>query len=468
MSEHYVQTKTGSNSSVPLSGQPMFAPGDSEFNRLLTECGVMSTDGLAFVKQSVDPFHDYNIRRVGVPDKHSGDSLIRHSKSLVSISKPAGLAAGGTWDAHIVLFPFANAHLDGQFNHGTYNLAVGELSATTDADFISGPLVINSVTSGTDTFTKIANTASSQFTSLDIINSIGSGGSSAQTANNRYRVVSAGLELIDRTAELYKQGSLLAYRQSTNWTDAAPIVLNSAGVSQGVQPCRFLQGPPSSTTDVEQMAAVRFEAKDGAYMPIHVKQDKGPQLRQPCAMAVSLDSSAGNVITQRYVGRDSTTDKFTSLLFFDHDLQGIYLKGLGDNSVFDLFLHEVIEQFPLPSDQGVQSLVHPSPRLDEKALQCVPHIFAELPLCVPANENSVGDFWKRVVSAVKRISGPLMSLADTMAPALSMIPLTRPVAVGYQAARNAQQAANLAFNVGKRLSRKRKRARPSSVTKARL
>lgn len=72
----------------------------------LEDFGGASSDAIEAVLNLVNPFPDEVPKRVGWPDSQATPSVVIVDTYEVSLSAPAGIGAGLTWDIHAAGLPF--------------------------------------------------------------------------------------------------------------------------------------------------------------------------------------------------------------------------------------------------------------------------------------------------------------------------------------------------------------------------
>jgi hypothetical protein len=211
------------------------------------------------------------MRLVGLPDSRTGSSIIRHVKKRVNITKPAALSAGN-WDCHVVAVPYAATSDSGAaLAANTYDPSTGEFSYVATSPALKGPLLICAATAGSSTYTVAVNSATREYSDLDISDVLSNYTSS-------YRVVSGGFEVIDRTAVVDQQGSVTVYRQVNAGTTTTPVIAN--GAFSNVYPITTIPGPPSTSSDAEQVSGGTWQSREGVYCPLMVGP-ASPQMLVP-------------------------------------------------------------------------------------------------------------------------------------------------------------------------------------------
>jgi len=416
--------------------------------------------------QALDPFHDVPVRAVGLPDHDSTRTVTEIITKSFSLSAPGG---SGNWDAVISFQPFDSIHVlsPGEMN---YAIAKSYCSTTTVNDTSNtvtafggnipasaSTLNVGSLTclswssagsprsffpDGTTTWTPpTASTALSPLTA-----------SNALDIGTRYRVVAAGFEVINTTAELYKQGTTTVVRVPARWrqrigffthNNSATVQLwsktTASNVSGPIFPAsqRICDSPPVTISDALVQGGVQWEAKDGAYVVCTFDPNQNPIRAvsgSHLAMATNYDdddiADTGGVGTIAYNTMGEQTDAYVytagtsqsltpSQHYFLHenafDISACYLSGLSTQSTFPVVVKWTVEIAPRTSDHtyGVFApIAGPSPDYDALALATYQEVARRMPPGVPQNENPLGEWFSTVcglASQVLPIVAPFLS-----------------------------------------------------------
>lgn len=402
--------------------------------------GLISDQGKAFLIATLDPFHDSQIENLaGYPDIETSPSLVRMIKQSMTITKPAGMPAGN-WDCQVVSWPWMKQMGFSECEFRSNNRLYGTFSPVQPL----GGLQAFAVPSGTDF--DFNDAAVVQAGSLALQDEI------LQGSN---RLIGAGYEIHDTTAELYKQGAVCNYlmhnvpkdaslfmvQGTTNAPPAANYLSNVfAGTSfrnipkntaqallipgsnewaakDGVYAvCRFagVENPPYT---VDYNLPVLFEIDDipstegGA--PLHYPDH--PNTSQIIFPATALDINAGNSPAWKS---------------FPIHTSGSIFTGLNENAALRINFNCIIENFPGPRDTKDLSIARPSASFDPRTLEIYSHTLCHAPVAVPVNENPLGEWFMDVVGKVANFLKPMPGLpgligsaasgiADTMKPFLT-------------------------------------------------
>jgi hypothetical protein len=460
---------------------------------------ALSAAGRAWLTQATDPYHDTEVKLADIPDDETGNvAMLKFNKSL-QISAPAETA--GNWSA--VVWVGANLytnrlqvmnHVTGYAN--TLRLSSGSTPGGGVDTFGDNPVVAASAyqtfvpsaeaeTAGElpvsfvnvhkwntdvlgDANARVFPDASGGYvapTSVDVFDALPPGTSTSSTTEigSRMRVSGCGLELINTTADLYKQGSVTVtkyprrYRHEAGWIfdcDLAPEhngpVVTSTPADHidfqwpsAIPIVRSDLPPPDLQQAMLLPQSRQWAAAEGAYVvpTLHVKEsrlDAGRRVYHAltgtmATTAVTSDSGNLDAVPAAafttpatgyvaggadYAGSWSYTKEPQIFQEFHSDGCVIYLAGLSPQTTFrlDLRISLTIEAAPNDPTFGILALHStPSSPYDMHALTSYAMIMSRLPAGVPSSENPSGEFWDKVVSVARTIA-PYLTYASVLLP----------------------------------------------------
>ncbi len=385
---------------------------------------VVSQDGSDWVKMALDPFHDFNLKLAGLPDKSGGESVVRFFKQKVTIVRPSSLAATDKWDCHIFTLPIfdplslcsrdvSSLNWVGDAGAGDINAAFGLLN------IVSGPADGEwfSSTSGATGGFKATAALQQISPSLNL------------SRRSLARVISCGFEVHNDTPSLYKGGSVTSYKcpqgdydlqifRSPSASDAAtgyPFTCSG--------PWRMLRRPPDNVNQAMQMpSSVTYEAAKGVYVVNDIDLERSTYA-QPSNMPLILAGRDGNISNVLSTHKELVTtynshQPAVPTDYWGQSVQyigmgppalvgdpcyrltgmhtsGSYFNGLTPETILTLELHVAIESLPI-NDQSELALASPAACYDPFALQLYDKTIRDLKAAVPVSMNAKGDWWKMV------------------------------------------------------------------------
>jgi hypothetical protein len=415
----------------------------------------LTPDGLRYIVNAADPFSDQPIEAVGYPDSCGVNTVCYVVTEQTTISAPTGTVAN--WDCHVAFMPFMSP-TGAQSTYVTRANAVGQPTWFAPLSDTSGPptetasysmFTVQACPAGDSTFLNSADFPRSPlYQSTDHL---------AQYGNAPARIVSAGFEVTNTTAPLYKQGTVTTYRQpavvqadylamTDPFNNLVPTTAHTHYPEQ--REFNLLTLPPATAADVNQLlqfgGARQWDADEGCYVvaaqnsvvnPLQSASNVPIGFRVANAatgwssLQLNPNGSYGLPVGVELVANtaflDSVLAPVTSGLLSNslspsmnrvlpYDQSGAYFQGLSPQTTFQLVTRVIIEVAPDIGNTSVLSLAHPSPAYDPLALEMLTRTMRELPTGVMVKENGLGDWFADVagdlvslIPVVGRFAAPL-------------------------------------------------------------
>lgn len=450
----------------------------------------MTADGETWLKRALDPFHDYELGLTGYPDRDASKTVTQEVRYTYDLAKPPVTAAipAGNWDAHIFFSPIQMVSNNAQSMSGLqrqtrqifgFTGANYPAGATIDNIDVAQPAVSGSTAATVDIFdTFTVQSGAPNFRGIPNgslpLSTLGSWlttalGAPLAVKSGRRRLIAAGIEIHNTTAEIYKQGTLTAYtvpqkferRQfmthilnplGNNASGAATPYINdptnSPSEGQDVGPKEYFtcSMPPSSAAEAMAYSGTRqWEASKGAYVVARLHEDNplrecesgyfafiaGDKPNYPLTSSVAgtvgdyrdflghrthsvLGSSAG---TGSFYFAQEAARRFECLAA---DSCGIWLNGLSETSTFRLEIRLTFETAPNYADpqSTLTYMARRSPDYDPCALELYQRAAEQLPVAVPVSMNPAGEWFQMVYSAIKSALPTVIAGARAIAPLL--------------------------------------------------
>lgn len=362
----------------------------------------LTPQGGDYVTLALDPFHDFNRPIAGYPDADSFDTVVSVRNYEYTVSKPAGLAAGN-WDAHIFTMPFDGTN----FTNGT---AVNGLFTQTTEAYSMGLVTVAKDAAGQPLFPTAVPVASADFSMTKIDNFSG-------VEDGMSRILGLGLEVIDVTANLSKQGSLVAYKMPiVNNTTTTMSYANTAGTVISVINPTVIMTPPATVADaILYRSSIQWEARDGAYMVVGPQGIDNPYTQPASKSLIVCDNPVLPAAVQalcvhhKAIAVANAAPALTcamadtSAKMMNVAQQGIMITGLDNSAVFKIRVRVFVERAPMLGDLDLIPLATPSAPYDYKALALRSTLAAMLPVAVPVSFNAKGDWWRIIVNTIKKV-----------------------------------------------------------------
>lgn len=311
-------------------------------------------------------------------------------------------AVPGNWDTNIVVWPWLGDMTIFNFQRFGYN----SLRVPGTGGFLTPQVSFYNVPSGSSTN----------------FNQVPTGGISANPSyhNGNTRLVGMGVEVINTTANLYRQGSVVVYRQGGaqgepegfQYIDATDTIRRSASA-------QMVRTPPTNPGAAILVPGARqWKAEDGCYFPICFSGSDNPPL-QPNGILPYLNVNGSSIFTDTIMG--STMNGFTfagpgaSTVGITNkvapiNISGALFTGLSEQTTLVVNVIWYIEYFPSTADPAFLPLARPSCTKDELALALYAELVNTLPIAVPVDWNESGDWWWDVVTAIKDLAGPVLGM----------------------------------------------------------
>jgi hypothetical protein len=407
-----------------------------------------------WLRKTLDPFHDFQVAVRGMPDASTGKVVVREVTKTQTISAPAGLAVGGTWDANFFTLPemVSSGYRTGGLWVGTAAYvsdigADGNVNQAASQPFAGsyeyGPF--NCFSTGTGSITAPKSGAS--FNPLCGDNKIIG---VDEFVPGQKRVLAMAFEVHDTTAELYKQGSVTVYRQPQANTECG---LNGRDISDAAKtsvsasfPCTLSRAPPATIADAMLLTgSAQWEARDGAYCVSYMRPEENDvegafRGNRLFTQGDAASSSAGQVAIcsrRQVVAANAPPAVSTSIQHMNRpipfDTVGAYFSGLNAAATLTWTVKILIEDHPTAENTQLVTLAQPGAEYDPIALELYKAATLHLKAGVKVSDNASGDFWDSVLDAIE-------IGAETLGPILPGVgkPLSMAISAGTKIAKKAR------------------------------
>lgn len=387
----------------------------------------LTPDGANYIVQRFDPYHDKPIRPVGYPDSFNGHTVSRCVKKTMSLTYKSGGAPDQTtpWDLHIFQTPIMKP---AQFNQSvtrSANTFTFNPLATATRPY-GGLMAVASLVSGTPVNLPVG---------LASFDQLGQIALSDSDLDDTMRVTAMGFEVIDGTAELYRQGILTTYRQNQPQRDAAYFkgvsIEGAAAATRQTMEGSFqmVRCPPVSSANALLMPdSKQWKVAEGAYVdidyndqdipmlspsnivpylvyddnPTQVGFDTSPIIYQQPGFGVSgvSEPTPGTAGVGTTYHNSSQGQRILPI-----NQSGVILTGLNPLATITVNAIYYLECAPTSDDQELLSLASQSPALDDYALMIVSKLRRDSPVAVKRRENYTGQwFFEGVRDIIKKVS----------------------------------------------------------------
>ncbi len=413
--------------------------GEKLMNRLVNE-QRLTPSGKDWLVAALDPFHDNQLANLeGWPDTECGASVVRCIKLSAQLTVPSTVTSGQNWDAHVVMWPWlqniamiAPSQRSGNMFQGVTYPA--PLTPPTDPMAQLGGCQVFGMPSGQPLRLDYNNPSS-------VVRSIATLRIDPVYTKGSGRIIGAGFEIHNTTAEIYKQGSCCVYRQQADARDisgykvrggiTAPVGNYEATFTGSQVRC-----PPQTLAQAMLMSGSRqWTAEEGCYQVAAFYSDENAAIptnsNVPLVfLSADYDDDEASLNTEglmfpvpQYIG-SQYGENFSTVCERVHPFHqsGAIFTGLSYNTTLTLNFNVFYESFPSMSDPNILALAKPSAIYDPCALELYSRVLQELPVGVPVRENGLGDWFLSAATQAAKYLGP----------ALAMMP--HPIAKGAGAA----------------------------------
>lgn len=385
------------------------AKGRSMLARLVEE-KQMSLEGKLWLTFALDPFHDKEIKGItGVPDGNTGKSVVCSLVQEIQIRKPSTLGAGN-WSCRIATYPVASsfALTAGRCSNNLVNVI--PLGPGPPVPRIA-PVVIDYALDGND-FAEFP-------LNPDVLEI------PAQYTKGPYKVGAMGVESVNTTADIYRQGLVTCARM--NQTSCTPTTFqefnNSAALYTFIECVPIRTAPVNLAQMVLLTGNTAWKAAEGAYSVVSLKSlnDTNATSKPVFPLMLSSDFQSNDVATIIPCAGPQlslipvpglgiptnppllTTQGFPGQVPMDTSIQ--MYTGLSDQTTLTVRVRWMLERFPNDVESDIVVLASESASYDPIALSIYSQVMQSLPAAVMFKENPKGEWWKTVLGTIADVVG---------------------------------------------------------------
>jgi len=415
---------------------------------------MLTKNGLDWLVVATDPFHDSQVSCEGYPDVESSRTIVQCVTQTINVGTPR--SDDLNWSAHVFLFPSTPSWDPG--NGGSiaagafYQATVAPQGNVTELPQLSLPPIyggynIIACADQVDWLTQSANITSTNAVAWPT--TFGAG---------QVRLIAAGYEVTNTTAEIYKQGTVTSYR-SPAIKSVGQILLTPAETNYVPRVCEYSALPPTTQYEAALFPnSVTWNAADGVYSIATLNSsDNSFTSPVPCCTAMIQTPTQASLLASqsRFVYMPAFTFASGSYTYVaassthavDFDVHGSVFSGLSAQTTLQITTKYYFERIPDTSDPNLLVLCKPSPIYDPRALEIYSHALSELPVAVKVDENPLGEWFEGVVNVVADALptiGSLIPLPGAGAAAAMVGQGVRSLGNANREARQAEEMANAA------------------------
>jgi hypothetical protein len=415
-------------------------------NRMLAN-HTLTPEGLTWLTAAIDPFHDTEIWPAGYPDMTSGRVITQKVTYTTTIVAPGD----AEFDVHFLFNPvttpftqndalrkkekrkscpdgddesesFKNMriHADTRCKRAPQSddckkrpplspalAAITSLDNThiSDVGLITAqPLTTSGLYAG---FNAIAVPSGADWTTSTTFTSYPQVQFPAQFQYGAFRIIGAGYEVVNTTPQLYRGGSVTAFRSP------CPSILTTLTYPYGgpnlssTGYCGVM--PPTTQPEMALYPdSLTWGAEDGMYQVIAQNSIDNPFVFPTPGFAglmtpTDYDSmNSGSGWTDCYIptinGTTALSSAANSLLPFD--ISGCVFAGLQPQTTLQLTVHYFLERCPSIVTQDLLVLTKPPCPYDPMAMEIMSRCVRALPVACPVSENPLGEWFNEVMTAI--------------------------------------------------------------------
>lgn len=358
----------------------------------------LSRDGLDWLVLATDPFHDYRHEVAGYPDATGVGTLVRCYQETWDLVAPGA----GNWDAHVFTLPMMNNAI---FSTGT--VAEGTYTPTSTVNTRLGTVNAITVAAGGDLFNYAA-IATAKYSGVNVSTDVDC------------RIIGLGIEVINTTAEMYKQGTVTAY-QMPNRPETANCYYDDEKKIEAIEvradvSSTYVRAPPiTSATAIKFPNALQWEAKEGAYMVVGLDSDNNGFHRAIPSQMLICGAVGGSGCGSTIALVHTDHAKPYNILPCNINTGGIMLTGLSNSTTLTVKYKLYVELAPGPLHADV-TLATPSAALDYKALELYSQITQRMPVATMSKNNANGDWFKAILRTIRNVLDPVAQLVGKVVP----------------------------------------------------
>jgi len=363
---------------------------------------TLTPGGLNWLVVASDPFHDSPIVCDGYPDVLTSSTITQCVTLSADVAVPTGVL--GNWDCHVFMNPctpsFDLVSPLVFFRSLVVNSGVVSQDGT-GIQLFAGFNAI-SVPNGADWRASAVGSTTPQISFPDSFFA------------GYTRLVAAGFEVVNTTAELYKQGSVVSYR-------APSVVSESTMYFPSVTtyvPTEFGSLPPSTTATATLFPNSRtWGAIDGVYSISTMNSTQNGFVVPTPKYAGLMSTPTPNELatdTPRlcYLPNSTTTTTGPCNHSLPFDLNGCIFSGLNVNSTLRVTARYYFERAPATSDPNLLVLARPSPPYDPVALELYSRLIVDMPVACRVDDNPMGEWFADLLAHLGSVA-PMLGAALT-------------------------------------------------------
>lgn len=409
-----------------------------DFDKIISKLQrtTITKDGVEWLKEALDPFHDTAYVPTGRPDKEERHSIVWKQKSTVTIAAPAA----ETWSTIIFTLPEERGNSNLTYVGDVTDQYKVVIPASADVMAV-GPLCYYSMTDVGAAQQILPSSTAAAYLAIAAAESLNCGvlaqesGTDPSATDVPMRYIGGGFEVTDLTPEIYRQGSVTVGRIPQQVQMNEVILTNGSGTVDHCptnHECVAVTSnmPPTTATEAVRVpGSATWHAEDGCYCvdtffdmerPMQTRQTFGARFFNREDEASSGSDTVGFGLAAYDDQTTANHGFYTVCQPNGANTSFAFFSGLNPSSVLRIVCTRLYEMAPMVSDSVLMGLARPSPRYDPLALGVYSLVSQRMPAGVPVGMNAKGDWWKMVAKLISSAL-PLLSAIPTYGPVVSAV-----------------------------------------------
>lgn len=416
----------------PTKSQAAVVIRQQQNTKLMAKKFNMTGKAANFFISATDPMHDSSVTLAGWPDRNIELSVIRKIPQVVTIAFPQDNSHFSpeeivSWEAHLHLQPWLNTMVFSK--HGRVNNTIIASENLETAKI--GGLQVFAVPPGlpfaygtNDPLTGICPQIAEIQLQPEYTQGVG-------------RIVGFGVEAINTTASLYKQGHVYCWRapepnlQPATFSEERQPDSPDPAVPVASYPFsgQFYRHPPRLAAEALLYTGTQdWPAGEGAYMVGTFHDFENPATAVNYIQPMMTEVVDGEDKTYNEPGdypanispvwhpREVTNPSSPTFhgapgtKLYPINQMGMIFTGLSRQSTIDVKLNIYYESFPSIAQKDILSLAYPSTAYNERVLKLLSAVMRTMPVATMSKNNATGDWWDKVLEALEFVAPGVLSV----------------------------------------------------------
>jgi len=371
----------------------------------------LTREGRDWLILACDPFHDSDISLAGYPDLLTASTVVQLVKQQLQITVPTTgdgtVTSGSNWDCSIALFPNLTAQ---ELNFTSTVSQYGAVTSSSGGSFPTvGGLSVSAGPQGNNLWPYDSGTG---------INATYSTLTPTNFVKGQGRVIGMAFEVVNTTADIYKQGQCTAWRLPTHWTETTVQAIVE-GPPQTIIPVPAIVNrmPPPNIGQAQLLFGSRsWAALEGAYVVARQNSSENPALQPQFKNVCYSMYDGASTFSDTYISNANLADpaqvQLASDYYLPFDISGVTFTGLSYQTTLTVNVRWMIERIPGPQENDLVVLAPPSAPHDPLALELYCQCLRDMPPGVMLKMNPLGEWFANALGKVAEIA-PIAGAALT-------------------------------------------------------